>query len=857
MSFESTIKSLQYMFDQELYNCNTYNGRNKYRAQPYSIIKSQSTDHAIIEYEGTNPVYTLWYASYLTSKNISTDIVKEIRLIGNPMDDSILNVRICFPNTKIIVIQKTINELKYEDLYCQHSLVLHFLGNLFLEGKAIFNNVCNDYQTLPRRHMQEQLATLIRQTRFIYDLLVYNCEGEDMKWQMEEIIKIISPDTIPVSEHNCETNVVGHFNVSSLNYYRQQSYFHSPKIEIESEKFEAGNTLFYGTPLKNTVFLSGLPDELCGNIPAAKDLYVANKLGIIDEIRQNSPYEIASEFRIYKWVELFDDNDAIYIEILNRYKEAANKGVFGANNCLGVFYVQTQQYKEAKNYFLNGVNEGDEHSIVNLWTLSKIEENQNEIEYWKHESQKFTQIGLWNDAVDSWNNAQYVQFISCLERIVNAQDRTFEICGRSIFQMALKNLIKIYSEGKSEVGVMCDFQKVQRLLSKVKFNENKELIACCLVNNFITPVNSVNKSSNKLAFQMFETAYKEDKSRSNHSYNLACCYVNGLGCKEDAESAIEICKRFLAESVNKNVQILLGYLYYKNGKQEKGISEIENVNGLDYSHMVNLGIMLIENDKFLKGKLYCEDLIKKPGCVDCHEALLYDNEKRVCPKVLKMLGDIAMESNEADKAKLLYMNSAKYGFASSHRELAKIMLNSGKIEDAKLYLRKALYFGDTYVLLYLEYFSNTAKEKLRLLLLLASSGIAKEVGRVYYDIYELLKQRTISKKAGEEYFWLEKSADIGYEKGLREYTQLLRITDRKKTALRYLRKHQGNCAWIQNEISDIESEIVVDRFNSCPQFVGDDSHNSNSNDEYARDTWYALTDGMYGDYPEDIDKDDI
>ena len=221
MDLQHTFESLEHQFNEADYTQMRDINFMRHKALPQIKMRHQTHDYAIIEYDGKNPVYSLWFASYMSDNNFPVDRVEEIRLIGEPEKDSLVRLQDAFPKAKIVVISKEIKELEFEDLYCEHTLVFHFFSDLFLREKAYKteisiktpNSPMQDtvLTTVPRRYNQEKLATLLRDTRFIYNIFAYNCDGDDMDWQMLNTVKILNPDTRMIANSHSETYVCGIF----------------------------------------------------------------------------------------------------------------------------------------------------------------------------------------------------------------------------------------------------------------------------------------------------------------------------------------------------------------------------------------------------------------------------------------------------------------------------------------------------------------------------------------------------------------------------------------------------------------------------------------------------------------------
>lgn len=855
MELESIFESLKYQFNEAVYECDTHNGLKRYKSEPLTKLKYQTYDYAVIEYDGKNPVYTTWFANYMSENDFPTDRVKEIRLIGEPMQEKLESLKELFPSANIVIVDKEINELEFEDLYCEHVLVFHFLGDLFLRDKAYkaevkikTKNIFESEKiltTVPRRPKLENIAELIRDTRYIYNIFAYNCQGDDMDWQMSQILKVLNPDSRMVANNHKETSVCGNLYITSLKWNEDDSIdgHLKPQIAFEDRKFNPTRELFYDRPLKESRYLDGLSEEKCGRVVTEDELWIVKGTDGYDEFKQSSPYEIASEFRIYKLRQLFEDNDEICDDIIERYMEASSDGVFGASNNLGVFYVQTEQYAKAKEYFNKAIKEGDEKALVNLYVLALIEEKTSEADNLKKQLEESKSQGsLWNKAVDLWKDEQYNQAVYLFEKLSKEKDDKFQAAGKGLCQMAIKNLIKIYKEGKPEAGIAKNYTKVQRLLEKVDYDDNKELIACCLIDNILTIGIERNDSDEYVAFDIIQDLYNWSIHVSNHSYNLAGCYALGIGCEKNNEKAIEICDKYLNEHDDDRIKILKGYIHSDNGDEEKFQEIIGGLQDVDFVHRFNAAIKY-EGDEYKKHMLELENV---PGCIKCHEACKYNEILMICPRVIENLGRIYVKEGQLEKAKSYYERSAGFGRGSACYMVATFHEKNKETSQAISMYRKAMLYGHRKSLLYLFASESSKVKQLHYLLLLEGSTYVKN-GAVQYQIYEILKKKYISKTKGVEYVWLKRSADNENETAIVEYANKLIDDGEEYTALEYLRKYKGDDEEVKKKLAELEEKFAEEDDDDDDYY--DDYDGGGGYEWTDEDAWDAMTDGQYGDYP--------
>lgn len=690
MDLQHTFESLKYQFNEAYYS-SMRRDIDRYKAVPQKIMKDQTHDYAIIEYDGKNPVYSLWFASYMSENDFSVDRVEEIRLIGEPEEDSMVRLQSSFPKAKTVVINKEIKELEFEDLYCEHTLVFHFFGDLFLKEKAYETEISikspnlpmqdTVLTTVPRRYNLERLAKLIRDTRFIYNIFAYNCEGDDMDWQMLKMYYFLNPDTTMCINSHTETRVWGNFDIGSLS----SSYW----------------------------------DE--------------------DDFSKHLDLKIAFENRKFN-----PATDAFYTEDMT--------------------------------------------------------EKQGETE---------SQGSVWNKAVELWENEHYNQAVCLFEKLSEEKGDKLKIDGKSLCQMAIKNLIKIYSEGKPKAGIEKNYTKVQKLLEKVNYNENKEVIAVCLENFFLTTAffrkkyDVVQEPGDSITFAIIKELYDSNIHEPNYTYNMATCYASGIRCKKDYEKAIGICDKYLNEHDDNEIKRLKAYILLESGNRQAFTEIIENLEVAEFKDKVNAA-KTYEGEEYKKRMLELENV---PGCVRCSRVRKYNEKLRVCPVVLTGLGFAYFREGDKEKANAYFERSAEFGDARACFLVAQYYRENGDMAKAISMYRKAMYYGDRDSILFLYKYEENIVAKLHYLLLLDHLGLMDD-GKAQYLIYEMLKNDCVSREEGEEYIWLRNSADNGYDDAIVAYASKLIDDGYEYTARKYLHWYRGDDEDVKKKLAELISKLT-------------------------------------------------
>lgn len=833
----SRYKELKSQFDEGV----SSRGSFKTKGTIKNKILNQLNDHAIIDFDFNSASFCSMYAQYLDELGIDHSVVEEIILIGNASRKTIRDVQALYPNAIINTVEKGYSELTYDDLFCKHTLVFINVYDTFKYKKAIRTNVCDEYETTAKRPDISKFAKLLTDTRFIYNVIIYNSDDIDMSWQMSDIINTsLKADTIIEGAHD-NISVIANLYIDSLKWYEDNTPFLVPKIAFEENVFKPKGYLFYDRPLTDSQYISHLSHDLCGEFEPLEMMSLIRNLSPEDqkEYLQASPYEIASNFRIYKLMELHDSDPSLAEQIIQCYEKAAEDGITEAYNNIGVYYMQIGDYETSRSYYVKAYEAGSVKAPVNLLVLaSSIENDETEISKWEAIlSKDSSQVVLWNNALDYWHNEEYDKAISIFEQLSEQED-LFQACGKGLCQMALKNLIKLYFEGKPEAGIERDLFKVQQLLPKLDIDENKEVIAVLLANGVLTRRISIDDDKRN-AYKIFSKLYDKSKFVSNHTYNMAVCYATNLGCKNNIDAgrrkAISICQDLLEKKENDNLHFLLGHLYRLSGESAKYIEELEKYKEGGFANQSNIMMALSSMDDKEKWYNKCNELMQKPGCFHCHEAFNYNEKDRICPKVLQELGDYFELKGDNDNAFSFYECASNYDYPNAFQSLGKIAADNKDWSKAEKLYKRALSLGRKYVLAPLLWTmicqgKKIDKELLHYAMLYES---IQENSEVEYYIH--LNLPTISRLKDEQYLWLKKSADNGYNPAILAYAQHLEENEEYGTAVGYLLKYDGKNSDVTNKINKLISlrdELAQEQALLRSQEYDDDDDSYEYYDDY-------------------------
>ena len=407
---------------------------------------------------------------------------------------------------------------------------------------------------------------------------------------------------------------------------------------------------------------------------------------------------ITENFLIYRISELYKEDPEVFDSIVERYKTLIENGCYEAYNNLGVIKIMTE-YKceedgsdeyiidEAKRLFAIAADHGSTNAMINLlsyacgkkddteanYYINKLIEHNNDFGYWERATSLL--LGVHEPQNIEQAKAYYTQLINSVPDGGGPQG------GRR--NTAIFNLARLaYDHATPD-----DLVKALRSLE-----------TC---NDTLDPLETLKAATLArlgLKQQAYETLlelekrYKDQLLPYNIAYNIALCYMHGIGCKKDYEKAESYFKKSL-DTISDGTPCFpkghrgIGNLYVKLGRIEEARHhyEIAIKFDSDYYCAARANLAIINNEDTYD--VASELLNSHSGCKSCGEANNYDAEKRLCPKCQCWL---VKKSDLSDTSKSYIVQSRLYEAANQGYPKAQYLLGKSKINSDKKEAQKWL-----------------------------------------------------------------------------------------------------------------------------------------------------------------------
>ena len=381
-----------------------------------------------------------------------------------------------------------------------------------------------------------------------------------------------------------------------------------------------------------------------------------------------------------------------------------------------------------------------------------------------------------------------------------------------------------------------------------------------------------NQSDCDLFFKVLEDLYNDDGCQLPLcAYNYAICKGEGLGCDKDFTSAITILHNVLNMEISDKFRALvykrLGNFYYSSDNKvearkmwEQSIlfcsEECEKC-------VLRMNLTLMEEDPQKELSLYLQCI--KHGCKTCPEASNYDNNKHRCPKALTWAAHLYLSGNagvkDINKAEEFYKEAISQGYSPAARYMADRYLRK-EIGDLNkdidkviaLYEQDALQSGNTRSLHLAGKFlkKKNRTKALRYLSMAANNKYIpaeKELInclndkdlRGYWYVQSTIDGVTENLEHAKEYLCsrAERYIRCNQYDSAKECYQQLGTFDKtlSEERLSYLERITPDWYLKEKELDDDNEEIYID------------------DQDYSSDSWDAMTDGQYGDMPDNWGED--
>lgn len=664
----------------------------------------KARDIEIIDYTCTQGMSAVILIEKLKHNRFDVSSIKRITII-DPIQQRIENatyhLKAFLPKLEVRTVCKTYYQVLPLDLELSSMYCIH-----------LFGDIIEKYQYMPL-----SFAALLKSTRLLYDCFIFfkdvqigmennlYCSEDEYRernflhWS-SQLLDVIEPDRI-AGELKKDDNglewafqIYGNHSLSNLFLPNSEKGVHSFVVDnFITSHITRQNVLYYRNDL----------------LPQTKPFDRKNPMRSIHE---HNLTIIEENFLIYKIADLYSSNPDAFSKIVARYEELAEKGCYEAYNNLGVIKIMSEYeakedgsdeyvFDEANELFIKAAEHGSTNAMVNLLSyycgkenheranfyIDKLIENNVGRGYWEKATSLF--MGIHEPQNIEQAKRYYKLLLECIP------DNEWPHGGYR--NLAIFNLSKLDLENSS---------------TDVLITILRDLETCCqplVEQKILQAVILAKLGLKKNMFEIFNSLDKEESSERNKFvlyYNLAVCYMYGLGCKKDYRKAESYFKKTLEKNSKQEPFYAkgyygIGYLYCEMGRFEEAREHfaiaLEYDKDFYCAARTNLAI-LEKGDKYLVAN---ELLGSNNGCFSCSKANNYDRKKRLCPKCQTwLLSGMTIDETNVTKVIDYLQNPARQGYPDAQFLLGKLLINSDVIA-AKEWLSSAAKQGNTEAQFYL------------------------------------------------------------------------------------------------------------------------------------------------------------
>ncbi len=622
--------------------------------------------------------------------------------------------------------------------------------------------------------------------------------------------------------------------------------------------------------------------------------------------------KIIKEFPQYSISKGLDNNEDWALEVLAYYLNAAEKGNVQCYNNIGVVKslcnclsddpndINTERNKEIIRLFTLASNGGDVNAMINLASLYMfLGECANAINYYKMASDNGGAAGSYSMGVvyhfglyDNSKNEDLA--IKYYKKGIEQYLKEIETDSDSympISKCCLNLIILMYENAYTLCDITKEFNKIKKTSPELTY-------AYTVISN-----NLSNKA--KDFFKVLKLKSPDKDEPAYITYNRICALYNGIkngndSLKSDKALALEQLKR-LAESECPTWPDWKKYIWptlalWTNHAKESSATystywlKASNVNPKkSCAYRTNIALFGNLDKDEIKAIWY--EYAYGNGCETCHECSSYDKISRCCPKA--QLNWARKYEEDTSVANFLIKSSMRQGYNAAIQYLAVDKVIDELLPSVKINLIDEISFNFLGEIppAYREIITVfTSDSRYKLLCRAADSGsrraasLCREVSKLRNDNFENIYWSSLTARIPEQVSILQKLTNKNFDNDFFRASNLAEqdlIALSNKRAEQFIGEKEETFAFLKTlaefyvrgesyskavelykiaaskgydvskRIDELEDEI--ERINR--EYSYDRDYDYCDEPDYARDTWDAMTDGMYGDMPEGFDGD--
>lgn len=848
----------------------------------------------------------------LYSSGYKLENIKSIRLFYNKSESlqrALLLCKLLFPDIKVKAFNKSIEDI-IDETTCDSLLTINLFPHTLKINKNIKKTIAN---LITKSHLIYSHSIFLENIDYSDNITSIDCS---FYWQDLNICRFVKNDSRnfiykPKAVNDSRKIIFSIFSNTSIN---DLDIKHDYKIVlpnlcpgISNKKLfnEKQRSLFFDRPFEN------MEETLsCYNNSEIIHIGLNNDINHFGEPISYTLREMIAKFPQYEIEEGLKRNEGWAKIVYKHYYEAAKRGNYACYNCLAVIEallndlspdfmdINSDSNKKIIDLLKNAIKGNDINALINLASFYMARGIYNEgIKYYELAYSQKSDIGAYSMGI-IYNHGLY-GYIKDLSKAISLYKSALN------YHLAKDNVNSYLAFPESDccMNLILLMYKEQYTLSDIykeyiKVNSPSQ----ALVYAFTVICNNLSNKA-KDAFKILMLKNELGEGASYIKYNRLIALYNGVRIGNDElKSNKELALKLLEELADSQCPDWPEWEQYIWCTLANWYDNMETSSAKSCAYWIKAGsatpdkICAFQTNIALTKQLSADEnkniwhrYAFGEGCSSCHECTNYNTIYRCCPKAQFVwarnyetdkqisLYLIKASANQEFLSALEYLSiyniiekyapdfrftsfdniSLKFGFLSQNfkkiinlynnsqnRKLLNDAVNLGSKKAASILAEIAEIEKETYELYFLRGVLPQILKKYELLKQISGKSLDEDYFQpatlVEYDLLQTANLIAEQYIGGDQAFNYVKSLAEFYVKG-ENYS--------KAISLYKIAEEKGND--VADRISFLE-DALEEQTRAFNSYFYDRDYDYDNYD-YKRETWDAMTDGMYGDMPEDFD----